>query len=111
MQAKTDATCQIRSIVKTLELHFKHIIEYYFVLTYFKQEHKCESNYCTDSLNFVWDKQPQNLTLFTKQLRSFCQSKKTQEIKFLFSALLFPKAVVKVVSCTDIAIRVQNMYI
>ena len=64
--------------------------------------------------NFVCHKQVQKsplnvfIELFSQQqTRYFCQSNKTQElIKFWFSALLFPKDVLRVVRCIDIAARV-----
>ena len=45
-------------------------------------------------------------TLFTTKIAIFLSVIENARIKFWFSALLFPKRVLKVVMCIDIAVRV-----
>ena len=48
-------------------------------------------------------------TLLTTTIAIFLSVKENARIKFWFSALLFPKQVVKVISCIVIVIRFYNM--
>ena len=47
-----------------------------------------------------------NRTLFTTTIAIFLSVKENARIEFCFSALLFPKQVIKVIRCIDIVVHV-----